>query len=48
MDKPGAQIPAGNPIKPPGTPSPTKQPGPPRTKSGPLSKPGGKVDNTSK
>jgi len=48
MAKPTATIPAGNPIKPPGMPSATKQAGPPMTKSGPVSKPGGKVDNCSK
>ncbi len=58
MDKPGETIPAGNPIK-PSMPlnrnTDQKQAGntnrsadPPRTKSGPLSTPGGAVDNTSK
>lgn len=48
MTNAGPTIPSGNPIKPSGTPSAVKQPGPPMTKSGPLSKPGGRVDNCSK
>lgn len=46
MAKTAKTIPAGNPIRPQGTPSKTKLAGPPRTKSGPVSKSGGKVDNT--